>query len=38
MGGQTKTWHKSIKSLTSGLIHVGRCGLLGWDPRDDNNR
>ncbi|VDP38393.1 unnamed protein product [Schistosoma mattheei] len=28
-GGQTKTCHKSIKSLTSGLIHVGRCRLPG---------
>ncbi|VDP01088.1 unnamed protein product [Schistosoma margrebowiei] len=29
-GGQTKTWHKSMKSLTSELSHVGRCRLLGW--------
>ncbi|TNN10821.1 kinase C-binding 1, partial [Schistosoma japonicum] len=33
-GGQTKTWQKSMKSLTSGLSHVGRCRLCGWGPRD----
>ncbi|CAH8481648.1 unnamed protein product [Schistosoma intercalatum] len=37
-GGQTKTWHKSMKSLTSGLSHVGRCRLPGWGPRDVSNR
>ena len=37
-GGQAKTWHKSMKSLTSGLNHVGRCRLPGWGPRDDRNR
>ncbi|CAH8642077.1 unnamed protein product [Schistosoma guineensis] len=37
-GGQTKTWHKSMKSLTYGLSHVGRCRLPCWDPRDDSNR
>ncbi|KAH9595123.1 Mitochondrial GTPase, variant 2 [Schistosoma haematobium] len=37
-GGQAKTWHKSMKSLTSGLSHVGRCRLLGWGPRDDSDR
>ncbi|CAH8430565.1 unnamed protein product [Schistosoma mattheei] len=37
-GGQTKTWHKSMKSLTSELSHVGRCRLPGWGPRDDSNR
>ncbi|VDP00735.1 unnamed protein product [Schistosoma margrebowiei] len=37
-GSQTKTWHKSMKSLTSGLSHVGRCRLPGWGPRDDSNR
>ncbi|CAH8297389.1 unnamed protein product [Schistosoma turkestanicum] len=37
-GGQTKTWQKSMKSLTSGLSHVGNCRLPGWGPRDDNNR
>ncbi|VDP32329.1 unnamed protein product [Schistosoma margrebowiei] len=36
-GGQTKAWHKSMKSLTSGLSHVGRCRLPGWGPRDDSN-
>nr|CAX83711.1 endonuclease-reverse transcriptase [Schistosoma japonicum] len=33
-GGQTKTWHQSLKSLTSGLSHIGRCRLPGWGPRD----
>ncbi|TNN08487.1 Endonuclease-reverse transcriptase, partial [Schistosoma japonicum] len=33
-GGQTKTWHQSLKSLTSGLSHIGRCQLPGWGPRD----
>ncbi|KAH9592818.1 FUN14 domain-containing protein 1 [Schistosoma haematobium] len=36
--GQTKTWRKSIKSLTSGLSHVGRCTLPGWDLRNESNR
>uniref|UniRef100_A0A183KIE6 Histone-lysine N-methyltransferase SETMAR n=1 Tax=Schistosoma curassoni TaxID=6186 RepID=A0A183KIE6_9TREM len=26
-GGQTKTWHQCLKSLTSSLSHVGRCRL-----------
>ncbi|VDP77319.1 unnamed protein product, partial [Schistosoma curassoni] len=33
-GGQTKTWHQCLKSLTPSLSHVGRCRLLGWGPRD----
>ncbi|VDP09048.1 unnamed protein product [Schistosoma margrebowiei] len=33
-GGQTKTWHQCLKSLTSSLSHVGGCRLLGWGPRD----
>ncbi|VDP56880.1 unnamed protein product [Schistosoma curassoni] len=37
-GGQTKTWHQSLKSLTSELSHVGKCRLPGWVPRDDSNR
>ncbi|KAH9592089.1 hypothetical protein MS3_00001238 [Schistosoma haematobium] len=37
-GGQTKTWHKPMKSLTSGLSHIYRCRLPGWDLRDDSNR
>ncbi|VDP27912.1 unnamed protein product [Schistosoma mattheei] len=36
-GGQNKTWYQSIKSLTSGLTHVGRCRLLGWGPSDYRN-
>ncbi|VDP83052.1 unnamed protein product [Schistosoma mattheei] len=28
-GGQTKTGHQFIKSLTSSLSHAGRCRLLG---------
>ncbi|VDP28541.1 unnamed protein product [Schistosoma mattheei] len=32
-GGQTKTWHKSTKSPTSRLSHIGRCRLPGLDPR-----
>ncbi|VDP36739.1 unnamed protein product, partial [Schistosoma mattheei] len=31
-GGQTKTCHQCLKSLTSGLNHVGRCRLFGWGP------
>ncbi|VDP36567.1 unnamed protein product [Schistosoma mattheei] len=30
-GGQTKTWNKFMKSLTSELSHVGSCRLPGWD-------
>ncbi|TNN13617.1 polyprotein, partial [Schistosoma japonicum] len=37
-GGQTKTWHQSMKSLTIGLSHVNRCRLPGWGPRDDLNK
>ena len=37
-GGQTKTWHQCLKSLTSSLSHVGRCRLLGWGPRDYRNQ
>ncbi|TNN11326.1 kinase C-binding 1, partial [Schistosoma japonicum] len=36
--GQTKTWQKSMKSLTSGLSHVGRCRLRGWGPRDESHQ
>ncbi|VDP29669.1 unnamed protein product [Schistosoma mattheei] len=31
-GRQTRMWHQSIRSLTSGLSHVSRCRLLGWGP------
>ncbi|VDP67963.1 unnamed protein product [Schistosoma mattheei] len=37
-GGQTKTWHQCLKSLTRSLSHVGRCRLLGWGPRDYRNQ
>ncbi|CAH8662896.1 unnamed protein product [Schistosoma haematobium] len=37
-GGQTKTWHQCLKSLTSSLSHVGRCRLLSWGPRDYRNQ
>ncbi|KAH9582966.1 hypothetical protein MS3_00007543 [Schistosoma haematobium] len=37
-GGQTKTWHQCLESLTSGLSHVGRCRLLGWGSRDYRNQ
>ncbi|TNN12007.1 kinase C-binding 1, partial [Schistosoma japonicum] len=37
-GGQTKTWQKSMKSLTNGLSHVGRCRLRGWGPRDESHQ
>ncbi|TNN17312.1 endonuclease-reverse transcriptase, partial [Schistosoma japonicum] len=37
-GGQTKTWQKSMKLLTSGLSHVGRCRLRGWGPRDESHQ
>ncbi|VDP77986.1 unnamed protein product, partial [Schistosoma mattheei] len=37
-GGQIKTWHQCLKSLTSGLSHVGRCRLLDWGPRDYRNQ
>ncbi|VDP64261.1 unnamed protein product [Schistosoma mattheei] len=36
-GGQTKTCHKSMKSLTSGLSHVGRCRLPDCNLQDDSN-
>ncbi|KAH9583926.1 cGMP-specific 3',5'-cyclic phosphodiesterase [Schistosoma haematobium] len=37
-GSQTKTWHQSVKSLTSSLSHVVRCSLLGWGPHDYRNQ
>nr|CAH8869750.1 unnamed protein product [Trichobilharzia regenti] len=37
-GGQTKTWHQSMKSLTVKLSQVGRCRLPGWGPRDSRNQ
>ncbi|TNN15121.1 kinase C-binding 1, partial [Schistosoma japonicum] len=37
-GGQTKTWQKSMKSLTSRLSHVGRCRLRGRGPRDESHQ
>ncbi|VDP69924.1 unnamed protein product, partial [Schistosoma curassoni] len=33
-GGQFKTWYQCLKSLTSGLSHIGRYRLLSWGPRD----
>ncbi|VDO74541.1 unnamed protein product [Schistosoma mattheei] len=27
-----------MKSITSGLSHVGRYRLLGWGPRDHRNQ
>lgn len=33
-GGQTMTWQRSIKALTSGLSRVGNVRLPGWGPRD----
>ncbi|VDO69021.1 unnamed protein product [Schistosoma mattheei] len=37
-GGQTKTWHQCLKSLTSSLSHVGRCRLLRWGPYGYRNQ
>ncbi|CAH8465284.1 unnamed protein product [Schistosoma curassoni] len=37
-GGQTKTWHQCLKSLTSSLSHAGKCKPLGWGPRDYRNQ
>ncbi|VDP34201.1 unnamed protein product [Schistosoma mattheei] len=37
-GGQTKTWHQYLKSLTSNLSHVGRCRLLRWGPPGCRNK
>ncbi|TNN07625.1 Retrovirus-related Pol polyprotein from type-2 retrotransposable element R2DM, partial [Schistosoma japonicum] len=37
-GGQIKTWQESMKSLTSGLSHVGRCRLHGWGPRNESHQ
>nr|AAX30311.1 SJCHGC02964 protein [Schistosoma japonicum] len=31
-GGQTKTWHQSMKSLTIGLSHVNRCRRTWCGP------
>lgn len=37
-GGQTKTCHQSMKSLTVGFNRVGRCRLVGRGPRDAKKR
>ena len=33
-GGQSMTWQRSMKTLTSKLSRVGACRLPGWGPRD----
>jgi hypothetical protein len=33
-GGQTMTWQRSMKSLTTGLSRIGTVRLPGWGPRD----
>ncbi|KAG5441008.1 hypothetical protein CSKR_101238 [Clonorchis sinensis] len=33
-GGQTMTWQRSIKAITSKLSCAGHCRLPGWGPRD----
>ncbi|VDP58811.1 unnamed protein product [Schistosoma mattheei] len=37
-GGQTRTWHQCLKSLTPSFSHVGRCRLFGWGPSDYCNQ
>ncbi|VDP68574.1 unnamed protein product [Schistosoma mattheei] len=37
-GYQAKMWHQCLKTLTSGLSHVGRCRLFGWGSRDYCNQ
>ncbi|KER24813.1 hypothetical protein T265_07598 [Opisthorchis viverrini] len=32
--GQTITWQRSMKAVTSKLSCAGHCRLLGWGPRD----
>ncbi|KER23141.1 hypothetical protein T265_08909 [Opisthorchis viverrini] len=33
-GGQTMTWQRSMKAITSKLSCAGHCHLPGWGPRD----
>ncbi|KER23942.1 hypothetical protein T265_08302 [Opisthorchis viverrini] len=33
-GGQTMTWQRSMKAITSKLSCAGHCRLPGWGPRD----
>jgi hypothetical protein len=33
-GGQSMTWQRGMKALTSKLSRVGNCRLPGWGPRD----
>ncbi|KER25436.1 hypothetical protein T265_07117 [Opisthorchis viverrini] len=33
-GGQTVTWQRSVKAITSKLSCAGHCRLPGWGPRD----
>jgi len=33
-GGQTMTWRRGVKKLTSSLASIGRSRLPGWGPRD----
>ena len=37
-GGQTMTWHRGMKKLTSALASVGASRLPGWGPRDEDCR
>lgn len=34
---QTKIRHQSLKILTMGISHVGKCRYFSWDPRDYRN-
>ena len=37
-GGQTLTWRRTMKALTSRLASVGPCRLPGWGARDVHSR
>ena len=37
-GGQSMTWRKGMKTLSSGLCRVGRVRLPGWCSKDPPNR
>jgi hypothetical protein len=37
-GGQTITWQRNMKAITSKLSRVGNCRLPGWGPKEGNHQ
>jgi hypothetical protein len=37
-GGQSMTWSRSVKKVTSSLASIGSSQLSDWGPKDYENR